>query len=68
MKTKSKDFIICPNCGKKTDRTNGSYPDFCPDCGEDMTIRLGGSRLNQNQMFDNDYTDVMDFPGNDDRD
>ncbi len=60
-RVKNNDFIICPNCGKRTERLNGRYPDFCPDCGEDMAVRLGSGRSHDDLTFDYEREDIMDY-------
>lgn len=55
----TKDFIICPNCGKRSERTEGRYPNACPDCGEDMAVRLGAGFSSGD--FDYERRDVIDF-------
>ncbi|MHB9028763.1 MAG: hypothetical protein ACYC9O_08340 [Candidatus Latescibacterota bacterium] len=58
---KNRDFIICPNCGKRNERAGGGYPDFCPDCGEDMAVRLGRGFSSGDSDFDYERKDIMDF-------
>ncbi len=56
----NKKFAICPNCGAKNEMREGRDRNYCPDCGEDMTVRLN-ARQEGSEEFDYERGDILEF-------